>query len=98
MSARKGLSQSRDTLPALRFEVFEVVQILRMSRAQLYNRIKEGSIKCQKDGMRTYVTRKELERYVTSCDGIERQSTNPIAERHGLSPVKRSETADQSSN
>ena len=54
-------------LPSLRFEVSEAAQILRMSRAQLYNRIHEGSLKPQKDGARTYITRAELERYVEAC-------------------------------
>ena len=58
---------SQYPLPSLRFEVFEAAQILRMSRAQLYNRIHEGSIKPQKDGARTYITRDELERYVEAC-------------------------------
>ncbi len=74
MTARKGLSGAIDPLPALRFQVSEAVQILKISRAQLYNRINEGSIKCQKDGMRTYITRRELERYVTSCDTSARPS------------------------
>jgi|HubBroStandDraft_4_1064222.scaffolds.fasta_scaffold166666_2 hypothetical protein len=51
----------------LRFDIAEAAQILRMSRAQLYNRICEGMIKPQKDGARTYITRVELERYVDSC-------------------------------
>jgi excisionase family DNA binding protein len=55
------------TLPSLRFEVTEAAQILRMSRAQLYNRIHDGSLKPQKDGARTYITRAELERYVQTC-------------------------------
>ena len=54
-------------LPALRFDIVEAAQILRMSRAQLYNRICEGSIRPQKDGARTYITRAELERYVDVC-------------------------------
>lgn len=54
-------------LPSLRFEVTEAAQILRMSRAQLYNRIHDGSLKPQKDGARTYITRAELERYVQAC-------------------------------
>jgi hypothetical protein len=54
-------------LPALRFEVSEAAQILRMSRAQLYNRISDGSLRPQKDGARTYITRMELERYVQAC-------------------------------
>jgi hypothetical protein len=55
-------------LITLRFEVLEAALILRMSRAQLYHRMREGSIRPQKDGARTYITRTELERYVQSCD------------------------------
>ena len=54
-------------LPPLRFEVAEAARLLRMSRAQLYNRMKEGLIMAQKDGVRTYITRAELERYVAAC-------------------------------
>lgn len=54
-------------LPALRFEVPEAAQILRMSRAQLYNRIGEGALHAQKDGARTYISLAELERYVATC-------------------------------
>ena len=66
-------TQHRDSdritpLPALRFEVQEAARILRMSRAQVYNRINDGSLKPQKDGARTYITRAELERYVQACD------------------------------
>jgi len=57
------------SLPSLRFEIPEAAQILRMSRAQLYIRIGEGTIRAQKDGSRTYITRAELERYVESCAG-----------------------------
>jgi len=68
MSTRKCNSASPTTsLPALRFDIPEAAKILRMSRAQLYNRIYEGTIKPQKDGARTYITRGELERYVESC-------------------------------
>jgi excisionase family DNA binding protein len=68
MSARVRRADSAiPVLPSLRFEVVEAAQILRMSRAQLYIRIHEGSIRPQKDGARTYITRAELERYVESC-------------------------------
>src|SRR5690349_8343349 len=53
--------------PSLPFEVPEAAQILRMSPAQLYNRIHDGSLKPQMDGARTYITREELERYVQAC-------------------------------
>ena len=67
MTARNWTEEPRDPLPALRFEVAEAAQILRMSRAQLYNRIQDGSLKPQKDGARTYISRAELERYVQAC-------------------------------
>jgi hypothetical protein len=51
-----------------RFEVSEAAQILRMSRAQLCNRIHEGVLKPQNDGARTYITRAEFERYVDARD------------------------------
>ena len=54
-------------MPALRFGVVEAARMLRMSRAQLYNRIQDGALKPQKDGSRTYFTRSELERYVSAC-------------------------------
>jgi excisionase family DNA binding protein len=57
------------TLPNLRFAIPEAAQILRISRAQLYNRIQEGALKPHKDGSRTYLTCTELERYVESCNG-----------------------------
>ena len=56
----------RTNMAPLRFAVTEAADLLRMSRAQLYNRINDGSIKMQKDGARTYITRSELERYVNS--------------------------------
>jgi excisionase family DNA binding protein len=51
-------------LPHLRFEIVEAARILRMSRATLYERIKAGEIKAQKDGRRRYITAVELQRYV----------------------------------
>lgn len=55
-------------LPALRFNISEAARILRISRAQIYNRINDGSLRRQKDGARSFITRAELERYVQSCD------------------------------
>jgi len=66
-------------LPTLRFEVLEAAQILRTSRAQLCHRIQEGSIRPQKDGARTYITRTELERYVESCDSREGPQGRTVA-------------------
>ena len=60
-------SLTRNSYPLLRFDVTEAAQILRMSRAQLYNRIGEGVLQAQKDGTRTYISLAELERYVASC-------------------------------
>ena len=63
----KAESVSEVVVPALRFGVTEAARMLRMSRAQLYNRISDGALKPQKDGSRTYFTRAELERYVSAC-------------------------------
>ena len=68
MKARPVMTEIGPFLPALRFEVAEAAKILRMSRAQLYNRIHDGALKHQKDGARTYITRVELERYVRACN------------------------------
>jgi excisionase family DNA binding protein len=45
-----------ESLPHLRFEIKEAAQILRISRATLYERIRDGRIAVQKDGRRTFVT------------------------------------------
>jgi excisionase family DNA binding protein len=50
-------------LPHLRFEIIEAARILRMSRATLYERIRAGEIKAQKDGRRRYITAIEPHRY-----------------------------------
>ena len=52
-------------LPQIRFDMMEAARILRISRATLYERIKAGEIRTQKDGRRSYVTATELQRYVT---------------------------------
>ena len=64
---KESVDAPQIVLPSLRFEVTEAARILRMSRAQLYNRIHAGALMPQKDGARTYITRTELERYVESC-------------------------------
>jgi excisionase family DNA binding protein len=55
-------------LPHLRFDILEAAHILRLSRAALYERIRSGSIKVQKDGRRTFVSAAELQRYVSTRD------------------------------
>jgi predicted DNA-binding transcriptional regulator AlpA len=67
MKEKSGDSIREAAAPALRFEVVEAARMLRMSRAQLYNCISDGALKPQKDGSRTYFTRSELERYVSTC-------------------------------
>jgi excisionase family DNA binding protein len=70
MHFKERQSESPRNLDAvsLRFDIAEAAAILRMSRAQLYKRIKSGALRPQKDGTRTYITRDELERYVKSCN------------------------------
>lgn len=82
-------------LPALRFDIEEAKQILRMSRAQLYIRIAEGAIAIQKDGARTYISLQELERYVEACEhrsqslGKASAYTQGANNAKGISPQKR---------
>jgi excisionase family DNA binding protein len=59
------MSQQSDSLPQLRFDIPEATRILRLSRATLYERIRTGLIKTQKDGRRSYITAEELQRYVS---------------------------------
>jgi hypothetical protein len=71
MRARSLGPDQRRSLVPLRYVVEEARQVLRMSRTQLYNRIAEGAIAIQKDGSRTYILLRELERYVEACQGQE---------------------------
>ena len=61
---------SNDSLPILRFEIIEAARILRMSRATLYDRIRAGELKAQKDGRRRYVTAAELQRNIASRNAL----------------------------
>jgi hypothetical protein len=78
-----------EPLPALRFKIGEAALILRMSRAKLYTRIQEGSIKPQKDGARTYITRPELERYVESCNASHDHPASRLAQAARCQPSLR---------
>jgi excisionase family DNA binding protein len=60
------MTLSSEPLPQLRFGIVEAARILRMSRATLYERIRAGQIKAQRDGRRRYITAAELQRYVAS--------------------------------
>lgn len=60
------MSISVESLPHLRFEIVEAARILRMSRASLYERIRAGQLKAQKDGRRRYITVEELHRYIAA--------------------------------
>ena len=59
------MSLPSEHLPQIRFDMMEAARIRRISRATLYERIKAGEIRTQKDGRRSYVTATELQRYVT---------------------------------
>ena len=59
------MTMTSDSLPQLRFDIGEAARILRISRATLYVRIRDGLITTQKDGRRTFVTTAEINRYVT---------------------------------
>lgn len=58
------MSLSTEQLPQVRFDIVEAARILRISRASLYQRIRSGEVKIQKDGRRSYITAVEIQRYV----------------------------------
>jgi len=47
------MSLPSEHLPQIRFDMMEAARILRISRATLYERIKAGEIRAQKDGRRS---------------------------------------------
>lgn len=53
---------------ALRFTVEETLQLLKLSRSAIYQRIAAGALRTTKDGARTFITRGEIERYLTACE------------------------------
>ena len=62
------MSLSERPLPYLRFDIVEAARMLRMSRATLYQRIRAGHLAIQKDGRRSYITVRELHRYLGACN------------------------------
>lgn len=60
--------KTQTTFAPLRATIDEAASTLRISRALLYQRIAGGEIRIQKDGKRSYITRVELERYVSERD------------------------------
>jgi Helix-turn-helix domain len=55
---------ARAPIAPLRVSIDEAAAALRMSRALLYRRIRSGDIASQHEGRRSYITVRELERYV----------------------------------
>lgn len=70
-------------LPQLRYDIREVTQILRISRATLYDRIREGRLSIQKDGRRTFITSNELMRYIDSSQTLSTSADMPPVPRTG---------------
>lgn len=65
------MSQSHPELPALRYGIAEAARMLRMSRSTLYERIRAGEMRAQRDGRRRYITAGELRRYISEKDELE---------------------------
>jgi excisionase family DNA binding protein len=61
------MNEPIDTLPQIRFDINEAARILRLSRATLYERIRAGQLRVQKDGRRSFITAAELQRYVAEA-------------------------------
>lgn len=51
----------------LRYPLYEACRVISMPYETLRRRIRAGKIQAHRDGTRVYVTRAELERYVTAC-------------------------------
>jgi hypothetical protein len=64
LTSEASMFQPHQSLPQLRFDLNEAAQILRMSRATLCQRVRDGLIKTQKDGRRSFIAASELDRYV----------------------------------
>lgn len=58
----------------LRYGLDEVATMLGVSRSTLYNRIRAGLLRVQRDGRRTFVLAREIERYVEG----EQLAANPL--------------------
>ncbi len=58
------MESKAETLPNFRYEISEAARILRLSRATVYARIREGLLKTRKDGRRTFILADELRRYI----------------------------------
>jgi excisionase family DNA binding protein len=64
-----AMSLPTEQLPQMRFDITESARILRISRATLYERVREGRIRTQKDGRRSFITARELQRYIDCSNG-----------------------------
>lgn len=51
-----------------RYPVTEARGLLGLGHTIFYARVKEGKLRLQKDGKRSFVTAAELARYIESCD------------------------------
>lgn len=51
-----------------RYPVTEARNLLGLGHSKFYERVKEGKLRLQKDGKRSFVTAAELTRYIDSCD------------------------------
>lgn len=62
------MTEPTDTLPVVRLTIDEASSVLRMSRAYLYTRIRDGYIRAHHDGSRRYISLAEVERYVAAAE------------------------------
>lgn len=60
------MSLAAGQLPQVRFDITEAARSLLIRCASLYQRIRFGEVKIEKDGRRSYVTAVEIQRYVSA--------------------------------
>lgn len=51
-----------------RYPVTEARDLLGLGHSKFYTRVKEGKLRLQKDGKRSFVTAAEIARYIEACD------------------------------
>jgi excisionase family DNA binding protein len=65
----------------LRHTIDEAAELLRISRASLYDRIRRGLLLVVKDGGRTFVLGSEIDRYLVAPSSVPSGSVMPLQTR-----------------
>lgn len=66
-----------------RYRIDEAFKLLGLARSEGYKRVKEGKLRAQKDGRRSYITADEIDRYVRDggAPPVSRDRAGPVSPR-----------------